>query len=324
MPAQVNAYMPPHGCTWGRYLELLVQAHGSAATLTDLLIQRASGSVTLPEDPQSIERGLRRLATRGHAPGGQYGRWLLRFFGVPPTIARTARWMGQYHSRFSDLPVSLCASQLGFWDRPPVSDSRVAAWIHLGLAAVAMRQGMRDTALQRLRLGEARAQQDPAARAEAALLAARLASDRGEQDATRRHLQHAAESVRDMDSAELSAPYTARLLDQQAYAVLHPPVGAPDLEAGRTLYAAIPDASDQPFVAFRRAHGLAYCAWRMGDRDQARALAQQAGSHAGDGGLIRFRLMAIKLLAHIEEGEARRNLRARAAKLAATLEHENI
>ena len=95
---------PPHGCTWCRYVALLIDAHGSAAALADRLIRRADEAVGLPEDPQSIERGIRRLATRGNAPGGQYGRWLLRFFGVPPALVETARWMGQYHGRFADLP----------------------------------------------------------------------------------------------------------------------------------------------------------------------------------------------------------------------------
>ena len=95
------------GCTWGQLVDLLAKRHGGQAALVDLLIRRGTGVVELPDDPQTIERAIRRLAQRGNGDGGKYGRWLIRFFGVPQQLVDTARWMGQYHSRFSDLPTSL-------------------------------------------------------------------------------------------------------------------------------------------------------------------------------------------------------------------------
>lgn len=115
------------GCTWGHYIEHLVVLHGGRAALVDLLIHRGSDVVDLPTDPQTIERAIRRLGTRGNGDGGKYGRWLIRYFGVPRPLIETARWMGQYHSRFSDLPTSLRYSQLLLWDRTPRFVNRLQA-----------------------------------------------------------------------------------------------------------------------------------------------------------------------------------------------------
>ncbi|MBL8916513.1 MAG: hypothetical protein JNM17_37785 [Archangium sp.] len=141
---------PPHGCTWERYVETLVAEHGGLTALTQLLIRRAGRTTELPEDPGSIERALRRLRSRGNEPGGQYGRWLLKHFGVPVPLEQTARWMGQYHSRFADLPRSLRESQLWLWDRPPIAESACAGWIQLGLASIALERGQFSLAAERL------------------------------------------------------------------------------------------------------------------------------------------------------------------------------
>lgn len=141
---------PPHGCTWERYVETLVAEHGGLTALTQLLIRRAGRTTELPEDPGSIERALRRLRARGNEPGGQYGRWLLKHFGVPAPLEQTARWMGQYHSRFADLPRSLRESQLWLWDRPPIAESACAGWIQLGLASIALERGEFSLAAERL------------------------------------------------------------------------------------------------------------------------------------------------------------------------------
>ncbi len=317
---------PPHGCTWGRYLGLLSAGHGGWTALVDLLIHRAHGLVELPDDPQSIERGLRRLARRNNAPGGQYGRWVLRFFGVPLPLDQAARWMGQYHQRFADLPTSLCESQLWLWDRPPICESRVAAWIHLGLASVAMRRSERDVANARVaqaRSGAAAA--GPAAEVEVELLTARLASDIHDTQGVAHSLERASELLPSVEPKGERACYQARLLDQRAYAILHPRDGTtPDVPRGRELYDAIPALDDIPFVMFRRSHGLAYCNWKLGEREQAKKLALAACSHAGDGGLIRFRAMALRLLAHLVPAHEAVNVRRRAQKMAQRIEHEDL
>ncbi len=338
-PKAQQEHTPPHGCTWRRYLEALALAHGGWTALTDLMIHRAHGLVELPDDPQSIERGLRRLAGRGNAPGGQYGRWALRFFGVPAPLMASARWMGQYHSRFSDLPVSLCETQLRLWDRPPICESRAAAWIHLGFASIAMRRAREDEALARLARALPMTSDTPLAAIESLLLAARLASDhptslpaelRGQSRADL--LGRVEARLQSLEPTPARTCYEARWLDQRAYAVLHPrpaastaaPPSVEQLQAARELYAAIASDSELPFVAFRRAHGLAYCAWKLGALHEARAHAQAASEHAGDGGLIRFRAMALLLLARVSEEPEASSLRRRAARLARQIEHEDL
>src|SRR5688500_9544965 len=125
---------PPAGLTWGDLVAAWRTELGGLTALAEELMRRA-GHAELPRDLGSIERGLRRLGERGHQDGGQYGRWLDRFFGMPPSIESWVRWMGQYHRRFADLPVSLCRQQLAMWDRPPVRDSAAGAWIDLGVAS---------------------------------------------------------------------------------------------------------------------------------------------------------------------------------------------
>src|ERR1043165_191216 len=99
--------LPPAGLSWGEYVERWVEDRGGWLPLADQLIDRAQALVEIPLDPQTVERGLRRLARRGHKEGGQYGRWMLRFFGFTSPIEQWVKWLGTYHSRFADLPCSL-------------------------------------------------------------------------------------------------------------------------------------------------------------------------------------------------------------------------
>jgi tetratricopeptide (TPR) repeat protein len=305
----------PLGCTWQRYLEQLTAEHGGWTALTQLLIRRAGPSAGLPEDPGTIERGLRRLRARGNAPGGQYGTWLLRHFGVPRPLEDTARWMGQYHSRFSDLPLQLREAQLLLWDRPPIAESPAAGWVHLGLASVALRRRELDAAGERLdRVGTRVA----AARLEAELLRARLAMDRGRSAEAEAVLADLAAPVADLPAGPERDCYHARWADQRAYHLIHAgPV--PRLRPAARLYASINARSRAAFALFRREHGLAYCHWRLGDHDRAVRHARAALEHAGDAGHLRFRVLALQLLAHIEPGEAG-VLRRRAGRINAELE----
>lgn len=302
------------GCTWARYVEHLSAAHGGRAALVDLLIRRGDSLVDLPTDPQTIERAIRRLGTKGNGDGGKYGRWLIRFFGVPEPLRDTAKWMGQYHSRFADLPTSLRHSQLLLWDRPPMCESPVAVWIHLGLASVAMRRNQTDEA--RTRLDKARSD-DPAAVIEASLLAARLASDAGhEVDAVLRESELRLAAI----APEERADYAARVADQRAYQLLR--ASPPRIHDAQELYAGI--TAHTPFSAFRRSHGLAYCAWKLGEHELARQYARAAAEHAADGGLVRFRVQSLMLLARISGGDEGDALRARAQQMARTLEQEDL
>src|SRR6185503_19789208 len=81
-----SSELPPAGLSWGEYLARWVADVGGWLPLADQLIHRAGDSVDIPQDPQTVERGLRRLARRDHLPGGQYGRWMLRFFGFTSPV----------------------------------------------------------------------------------------------------------------------------------------------------------------------------------------------------------------------------------------------
>jgi hypothetical protein len=89
------------------------------------------------------------------------------------------------------------------------------------------------------------------------------------------------------------------------------------------LYRSIDAGSTAAFARFRRDHGLAYCHWKLGDRRRALGQARAAVEHAGDAGLLRFRAMALQLLAHLAPREAR-GLRRRASTIAAELEHADL
>src|SRR5262249_26308622 len=116
--------------------------------------------------------------------------------------------------------------------------------------------------------------------------------------------------------------YHARRIDQAAYRLLHGG-SAPRLAAAAPLYRSIDARSPAPFARFRRDHGLAYCQWRLGDRARAARHAAAAAQHAGDAGLLRFRAMALELLAHIEPQRAGPLVR-RAEAIAREIGHEDL
>src|SRR5690606_12396414 len=88
--------------------------------------------------------------------------------------------------------------------------------------------------------------------------------------------------------------YRARVLGQRAYFLTRPRAGERvDLEGARALFEAIEEDPAVPFASFRRANGLAYCAWKLGDPVLDAHFARSAADHAGDAGLVRFRVMAV-------------------------------
>ncbi len=319
---------PPVGLTWSAYVGRLVDGAGGWSALADELLRRGDGIDGVPTDLQTAEKGLRRLSRRGNKPGGQYGRWLLRLFGVPEEIEAWARWLAQYHSRFADLPAPLRLEQLRMWDRPPFSESRLVAWVHVGLASVCLR--LRDDALarQRLALAETTAPRaGPPAEVEVALVGAYVATNDGERDRAEQLLDRAEGILGAAADAILPADRSclrARLLGQRAYHLTNPVDGAPDLEGARQLFQAIDPDPALPFVCFRRSNGLAYCAWKLGDRGAGIALAREAARHAGDGGLVRFRIMALSMLARMVDEPEAGEVRARASRLAGLLDDEDL
>ncbi|MEM9195347.1 MAG: hypothetical protein AAGF12_39620, partial [Myxococcota bacterium] len=156
----------PSGLDWGGYVDALVAERGSIAALAaHLAAQRG-----FVEDVSSVERGLRRLRGRGFRDGGTWGRRILAAYGVPKAIEERVRWMGHYHSRFTDLPTSICMELLRPWDRPPVSESPARVWVQLGLASVCLRRRNLEGALHHLDQAKLAASSHPAAEIEVALV----------------------------------------------------------------------------------------------------------------------------------------------------------
>jgi len=272
--------------TWADYVRWLVEEHGSLAAVAN----KAAGT---SRDAASVERALRRLRTKKTGDGGEWGRRLLRTFGLPKGTAERLEWMGVYHSRFTDLPVELCLDQLHAWNRPPISESPARAWLQLGFATCALRQADLDAAEEHLKgVG----QTAPRARLELGLIRAFIASKR------KQHPQlDALESL----VREIGDPcFTARWLDQRAY-------GA-KLADARALYEQI--AETPPFAACKRHGGLAYVALREGDPREAVRHAELAIRAAGDGGYTRMRITYLGLLANITGDDTVRERAIAAAK----------
>jgi hypothetical protein len=300
------------GFGWADYLDELVREHGSL-TAVALKIALASRDGA---DVATVERGLRRLR-KLTGEGGAYGRSVLRRFGLPRTIVRRARWMGLYHSRFADLPISFCLDQLRLWDRPPVTESPARSYIALGFAHCAIRRRDLEEAKRSLDMAERAAKDDPVARCEGLLARAYVAATDRDVPGAKQLLSRAKELARGSDTAEEAACFRARAYDQLAYLALR--AETPDLETARKLYEGI-DEVGPPFALCKRSNGLGYVAWRAGDRESAAAHARVAVTTAGDAGLLRQRAIALSLLARVAEGEEAERAAARARDLAAAIE----
>ena len=304
----------PTGFAWRELVEQHVGEHGGWSGLGDELVRRIRLGGQEPPELTTVIKGLRRLAARANGTGGQYGAWLLRHFGLPLDVHNQLKWLAQYHGRFADLPTSIREEHLRKWDRPPISESRYAAWVHIGLASVHHRRQERQLCLHRLdaarRCG---ASAGALASLEALLLEARVASDDRDTPRSTALLTAAERLVDDQDPEHL--PYRARLNGQRAYLLSR----EGDLEAAESLFVQLPEASGIPFVEYRRTAGLAYHAWRSGDSNRGQELARLAAEHAADGGYVRFRVMALNLLARMVGREDAARIREHAARLARSI-----
>ncbi|MCB9760303.1 MAG: hypothetical protein H6739_10745 [Alphaproteobacteria bacterium] len=304
--------------TWAELVDLHVAERGGLTELVRVLYEIHPGA--LPDDPQSVERGLRRLRKRT-GPGDRYGRLLLRHFGLPGRVADQARALGQYHSRLSELSVDVRRDQLRLWDRPPVSESAEAAWIHLGLATLAHREGDREAMARRLELaalGAARA--GVQAEIELALFQARRVMDEGDPEGALALLEQVPPLLDQVEDPDDRACLVARRVDQRAYILSRPWRAHPEVLAqAEALYRSIPD--DGPaFARFRRHEGLGWCLWRQGRRDEALRQATLAAQAAGDGGYLRLRCLALGLRARVlGPGPEADALKKRVARIRAAL-----
>lgn len=310
--------------TWGQYVMGLRDQYGGWTDLVNALQEwgRGRDQALSTADPGTVERGLRRLADRGQAPGDKYGRLLLRAFGLPPGIRDWSRVMGQYHSRVSDLPVALRTEQLLRWNRPPISETPAAAWVHVALASVAHREHRLDDSKVEWEKARRVSKAEVTAKLEVAVFGARLASDLGDLTLESALVEEAWRLLDDSDVTPADvACYRARLVDQQAWRVSRSWRADPEcLREALALYDGLQAEGVPPFAAFRREHGRAWCLWRLGNSPAALAACRAALAHAGDGGFVRLRVLSIELQAEIFGPSAEtERLRARAVALRATL-----
>jgi hypothetical protein len=304
-------------------VDALVDTHGSLAAVAVRLGEERGHR----EDPESIERALRRLQARGQKDGGAWGQRVLAVFGLPGPLEARARWMGTYHSAFAQLPVAVAQDLLLPWDRPPVRESSARAWIRLAHAGLAMRVRDVDAGLAHLaHAGAAAPHAGPGAIVEHRLGVASIASRRDPKavDALLAEAEDALAAV-PAALADDIACWRARLVDQRGWTLNRRPRSLDDHARAEALYRALPDDGAPPFARCRRANGLAWSVFKQGRREEALALARYSAEIAGDHGSLRLRVMALSALAQFQEGtEEGLRARARANEVAARLEHADL
>jgi hypothetical protein len=298
----------PVGFTWDDYVAGLVAASGSLTAVAE----RLAATRSYADDVSSIERALRRLRGRGLKPGGKWGKALLTLFGLPSNVQARLRWMGTYHSRFSDLPVALCEDLVRLWEHPPTTERRESrAWLSLAKTSLALRRN--DQALAGELLARAATELGASAPIEAqieALLVRAFIASKLEPTAVEALLAPVEPLLDAVEAADERACLHVRWVDQRAYELNRGRARPADPVAAEALYRAVPTEHAPPFVLCRRANGLAYARWKQGHVDDAKGLAREAARHAGDGGHVRLRVMALGMLARIDPTETESHERA--------------
>lgn len=305
---------------WADFVDRVIAERGSLALAALHLAERRA----FEEDLGSVERGLRRLRERGNKDGGVWGQRALRCFGLPAAVDDRIRWMGQYHTRFTDLPASLCDELLRPWDRPPVSESPARIWVLLGHASLALRRRQDPRAMLE-QAALVAGQAELAARIELALVEA-YAWGRSDPPAAREAvaragglLERGGEPIHANDKACLFA----RWIDHEAYPLNKPGGGEAKHEAAAALYQRIP--IDGPlFATCRRENGLGWTYLQLGDSERARGHAIASVRAAGDAGSLRMRAMALNLLGACTQGEEASEAKGRAREIARQLEDEAL
>jgi hypothetical protein len=301
------------GFDWGTYVDWLIESTGSLAAVADKLCAGRG----YKDDVGSVERALRRLRKRGTLDGGTWGARALTVFGLPGAIEQRVRWLAQYHARFADLPVSMCTELLRALDRPPITESRQGrAWLALGIASLALREARHAAAIAHLDHARNDLAGAPAAAQVEALLQRAYVASREDPNVVPPLLTRAAPLVDNVSDPDDRSCLHARLTDHRAYELNR----ADDHVAAEELYRALADVGAPSFTRARRASGLAYARWKRGEADAA-SYATAAIEHAGDGGHVRARAMALRLYARIT-GD--RDAEARALAMAKHLEDETL
>ncbi len=316
------------GFDWADYIDHLVAISGSLVAVADKLC----ASRGYKDDIGSVERALRRLRTRKTAPGGTWGTRVVALFGLPTAIDERVRQLGQYHSRLAELPVSMCEDLVRVWDKPPITEARAGrAWLAVARASIALRLAQLDDAIAIVDRARADLSSAPGtsasgtsasgvvgtplpARIEAILIRAYVAS-RTNLAAVPALLDETAPLIDRVDDPHDRACLRARLADHRAYELNQ----RGDHAAAEAIYRAMPDEGPT-FARTRRANGIAYARWKRGEPDAAQ-FALAAIEHAGDGGHLRGRAMALRNYARIASDA---DAQARAVAIAQHLEDETL
>ena len=302
-----------HGFDWGTYVDWLIDSSGSLAAVADKLCAGRG----YKDDVGSVERALRRLRKRGTLDGGTWGARTLTVFGLPGAVEQRVRWLAQYHARFADLPVSMCLELVRALDRPPITESRSGrAWLAIAVASIALREARHGAAITQLDHARNDLVGAPAAARVEALLQRAYVASRDDPGAVPDLLARAAPLVDDVSEPDDRSCLQARLADHRAYELNR----VADHVAAEELYRALADLGAPSFTRARRASGLAYARWKRGEADAA-SFAAAAIEHAGDGGHVRARAMALRLYARIT-GD--RETEARSLAMAKHLEDETL
>jgi hypothetical protein len=234
--------------------------------------------------------------------------------------------MGAYHSRFTDLPLPVCRDLVRLWDRPPISDAPASRiWLALAHATCALRGNETEAATTHLRRARASCNKaPPEARIEQLLVEAFTQSRANVQAVPPLLAQIEQLLAEDMPTHDRACLY-ARWIDQRAYEKNRSGPGkTPDHAGAEALYRTIDENGSPPFALCRRSNGLAYARWKQGFTEEAATFARRAAEHAGDGGHLRLRAMALNMLARIVGGPESEQARQRAAAIAASLDDEAL
>jgi hypothetical protein len=258
------------------------------------------------DDIGSVERALRRLRRRGTADGGTWGTRAVALFGLPDAVDARIRMLGQYHSRIADLPRTMCEDLLRAWDKPPITDAKAGrAWLAVARATLSLRGADLDRAIAHLDRARSDLRDGPAAARFEALLARSYVASRRNPLAVAAYLAEAEQLIDTIADLSERACLRARWADHAAYELNRAGKHA-DAEA---LYRAMQDdPTTPPFARARRASGIAYARHAQQHADAAQ-FALAAAEHAGDGGHLRARAMALQLHARIT-GDAGSHQRA--------------
>ncbi|MFO0723800.1 MAG: hypothetical protein U1E65_08470 [Myxococcota bacterium] len=298
---------------WAEYIDGLIAEHGTLAALAD----RLAALRAYQEDVESVSRALRRLRTRGTEAGGVWGDRVLRAFGLPQPVDDRLRFMGQYHSRFVDLPLPLGIDLVQLWDRPPTNQSKPGrTWLSLAWATIELRARRFEEARAHLRTVSTLAPLDPAAEVELCL-ALGVLDTRGQAQLEAPSLAQIPALLAQIPAGPDHDCLAARYVGQRSHALNH----RGEIDRALELHLALPDTPrTHPFARSRRANGIAYGLHRRGEIEAALREARRAASYAGDAGHVRLRAMALLMISRIGKGSPEaEEARARAGAIAEML-----